>query len=155
MTAISSFKRISGEREIGLFQVSLFFVNRTCNMVRYCPNRLVALGEVTTEIISGSPHFFSINPMDYGRLLVISLGTGSRKLAQQFNGDDVAKWSRLDWLRKGGSAPLIDAFTEASSDMVDYHNCTVFEALQKLLRNKIKKIKCGFRFLCDSVTVEN
>ncbi|KAK6939566.1 Patatin-like phospholipase domain [Dillenia turbinata] len=91
---------------------------------------LVALGEVTREIIRGSPDFPSINPLDYGRFLVISLGTGSSKPSQQFNGDDVAKWSILDWLTKGGSAPLIDAFTQASSDIVDYHNCTVFQALQ-------------------------
>ncbi|KAK6939576.1 hypothetical protein RJ641_029107 [Dillenia turbinata] len=62
--------------------------------------------------------------MDYGRFLVISLGTGSSKLVQQFNGDDVAKWGLLDWLTKGRSARLLHAFFRASSDMVDYHNCT-------------------------------
>ncbi|KAK6939565.1 Patatin-like phospholipase domain [Dillenia turbinata] len=90
---------------------------------------LVAIGEVTKQIIRGNPNFSLIKPMEYGRFLVISLGTGSHKSLEQFNADDAAKWSILDWLTKGGSAPLIDAFSQASADMVDYHNGVVFQAL--------------------------
>ncbi|RVW50391.1 Patatin-like protein 2 [Vitis vinifera] len=53
---------------------------------------LVAIGEVTKEITRGSPDFFPIKPMDYGRFLVISLGTGSSKAEEKYNADEAAKW---------------------------------------------------------------
>lgn len=33
------------------------------------------------------------------------------------------------WLFNNGSTPLITSFSQASADMVDFHNCVVFEAL--------------------------
>lgn len=53
---------------------------------------LVAIGEVTKEIIKGSSDFFPIKPMDYGRFLVISLGTGSPKTELKYNAPTAAKW---------------------------------------------------------------
>ncbi|KAK6256627.1 hypothetical protein QUC31_000086 [Theobroma cacao] len=90
---------------------------------------LVAMGEVSKEIIKGNADFFPIKPMDYGRFLVISLGTGSRKAEEKFSAQEAAKWGLLGWLTSGGSTPLIDVFTQASGDMVDLHLSVVFEAL--------------------------
>ncbi|GMY28613.1 patatin-like protein 2 [Fagus crenata] len=90
---------------------------------------LVAIGEVTKQIIRQSPDFFPIKPMDYGRLLVISLGTGAEKSEGKFKALKAAKWGLLDWLTSAGSTPIIDVFSHASADMVDVHLATVFQAL--------------------------
>jgi len=67
--------------------------------------------------------------MDYGRFLVISLGTGSPKPEEKYKALDAAKWGILGWLTKGGSTPIIDVFSQASGDMVDVHLSVVFQAL--------------------------
>ncbi|KAF8023116.1 hypothetical protein BT93_F0573 [Corymbia citriodora subsp. variegata] len=89
---------------------------------------LVAMGEVTKAIMGGSTDFFPIKPMDYRRFLVISLGTGTRKAEGKYTAQEAAKWGVLGWLTSGGS-PLIDVFSQASADMVDYHLSAVFQAL--------------------------
>lgn len=90
---------------------------------------LVAIGEVTKEITRGSSDFFPIRPNDYGKFLVLSLGTGTRKSEEKFNANEVAGWGMLSWLTHDNSTPLIDAFMQASSDMVDFHLSAVFRAL--------------------------
>ncbi|KAJ8762133.1 hypothetical protein K2173_007283 [Erythroxylum novogranatense] len=90
---------------------------------------LVAISEVTKQICDQSPDFFPIKPMDYGRFLVISIGTGSHKKELKYNAKMAAKWGTLDWLLHGGSVPLVDVFTQASADMVDIHISEVFQAL--------------------------
>ncbi|XP_047308450.1 patatin-like protein 2 [Impatiens glandulifera] len=90
---------------------------------------LVALGEVTKQIMKGSSDYFAINQMDYGRVLVISLGTGGAKEEGKYNAKDAAKWGVAGWLANGGSTPLIDVFTQASADMVDIHLSIIFQAL--------------------------
>ncbi|XP_057440221.1 patatin-like protein 2 [Lotus japonicus] len=96
-----------------------------------CANNptLVAVNEVTKQIINQHPDFFSIKPMEYGRFLIISLGTGTAKNEQKFNAKMAAKWGLLDWLTKSGSTPLIELFTQSSGDMVDFHLSTVTQAL--------------------------
>ncbi|XP_010269035.1 PREDICTED: patatin-like protein 2 [Nelumbo nucifera] len=91
---------------------------------------LVAMREVTKEITKGSPDFFPIKPMDYGRFLVISLGTGAPKAAEKYSAHQAAKWGVMGWLLEGGSTPLVDVFTHASGDMVDLHISVVFQALR-------------------------
>ncbi|KAK2994433.1 hypothetical protein RJ640_001249 [Escallonia rubra] len=91
---------------------------------------LIAIGEVTKQIIRGSPDFFPIKPMDYGRFLVISLGTGSSKAEEKYEADEAAKWGVLGWLTSDGSTPLVNVFTQASADMVDFHLSVVFKALK-------------------------
>ncbi|KAI3947675.1 hypothetical protein MKX01_034340 [Papaver californicum] len=90
---------------------------------------LVALTEVTKEIFKGNSDFFPIKPMDYGRFLVISVGTGTKKEEEKYTSQKAAKWNILSWLIKGSSTPLIDVFSQASADMVDYHISVVFQAL--------------------------
>ncbi|KAI5598219.1 hypothetical protein POPTR_002G128300v4 [Populus trichocarpa] len=90
---------------------------------------LIAISEVTKEIVKGSPDFFPIKPMDYGRFLLISLGTGSPKAQEKYKATEAAKWGLLGWLTSGGSTPVIDAFSHASADMVDLHISVVLQAL--------------------------
>ncbi|XP_058089061.1 patatin-like protein 2 isoform X2 [Magnolia sinica] len=90
---------------------------------------LVALSEVTREIFAGNPDFFPTKPMDYGKFLVISLGTGSHKKELKYDAKAAGKWGILGWLVNGGSTPLVDVFTQASVDMVDIHISVVFQAL--------------------------
>ncbi|XP_008444643.1 patatin-like protein 2 [Cucumis melo] len=90
---------------------------------------LVAIGEVTKEVIKQTPDFFAIKPMDYRRFLVISLGTGAPKAEKRYTAELAAEWGMLDWLTNGGSTPIIDVFSQASSDMVDLHLSVIFQAL--------------------------
>ncbi|CAL5385182.1 unnamed protein product [Camellia sinensis] len=90
---------------------------------------LVAIAEVTKEINRGNCDFFPIKPTEYGRFLVLSLGTGTSKADDKYKADEAAKWGVLGWLSNDGSTPLVDVFTQASGDMVDFHISTVFQAL--------------------------
>ncbi|GMI82624.1 PHOSPHOLIPASE A 2A, PATATIN-LIKE PROTEIN 2, phospholipase A 2A [Hibiscus trionum] len=91
---------------------------------------LVALSEMTKEIVRRAPEFFPIKPTDYSRFVVISLGTGSAKSEEKFDSEHAAKWGILGWLTGENSTPLVDIFTQASSDMAVYHLAAVFQALQ-------------------------
>jgi hypothetical protein len=108
-----------------LLYVSIIILLKLCALFQ----ALVAIGEVSKEIIRGNSDFFPIKPMDYERFLVISLGTGSHKAEEKYKATDAAKWGILDWLTKGGSTPIINVFSEASADMVDVHLSVVFKAL--------------------------
>lgn len=90
---------------------------------------LIAIGEVTKQVVMKHEDLFPIKPMDYGRFLVISLGTGNAKNEEKYNAKMAAKWGLLSWLTHKNSTPIIDAFNQASADMVDYHNFVVFKAL--------------------------
>lgn len=91
---------------------------------------LVALTEVTKQVQNENPDFFPIKPMEYGRFLVISLGTGSPKTEEKYDAFMASKWGVLGWLTASGSTPLVDVFTQSSGDMVDYHLSVVFQALK-------------------------
>ncbi|XP_024977805.1 patatin-like protein 1 [Cynara cardunculus var. scolymus] len=90
---------------------------------------LVAIGEVTRQTLKEDPNFFPISPLDYGRFLVISLGTGTEKQQPRYDAKMAAKWGVLGWLLTNGSVPLVEAFTQASADLVVFHDNVVFEAL--------------------------
>ena len=87
------------------------------------------MNEVTKQIIDDNPDFFTIKPMEMGRFLIISLGTGTPKNEQKFNANMTAKWGLLDWLTHGGSTPIIDVFSHSSADLVHFHLATVTQAL--------------------------
>ncbi|KAG5033934.1 hypothetical protein JHK87_008844 [Glycine soja] len=118
---------------------------------------LVAMNQVTKQILNDNPDFFSIKPMEYGRFLIISLGTGTPKNEQKFNAQMAAKWGLLDWLTNSGSTPLIDVFTQSSADMVDFHLATVTQALHS--ENNYLRIQddtlTGTDYSVDIATKEN
>ncbi|KAF5466857.1 hypothetical protein F2P56_016740 [Juglans regia] len=90
---------------------------------------LVAINQVIKQIFDANPDFFPIKSTDYGRFLVISIGTGSGKIEKRYNAKMAAKWGLLNWLIHGGSVPLVDVFSQASADMVDSNLAVVFQAL--------------------------
>ncbi|XP_073129585.1 patatin-like protein 1 isoform X2 [Henckelia pumila] len=90
---------------------------------------LVAVSEVTKQVFRNDPNFFPIKPLDYGRLLVISLSTGSAKQEQKYTAEMAAKWGLFGWLLQGNSTPILDVFNQSSKDMVDYFLSVVFQAL--------------------------
>lgn len=97
-------------------------------MIFFCQT-LVAITQVTKQIFDENPDFFPVKPMDYGRFVVISIGTGTPKMGQKYNAKMAAKWGTLGWLLHGGSVPLVDVFTQASADMIDFHISVAFQAL--------------------------
>lgn len=99
---------------------------------------LIAISEVTKEISRGYSDFGSIKPTDYDRFLVLSLGTGSSKSEQRYSAQEAAKWGVMGWLTSGGSAPLVNVFTQASNDMVDVHLSTIFQAISVRCDNYLR-----------------
>ncbi|TVU31244.1 hypothetical protein EJB05_22925 [Eragrostis curvula] len=90
---------------------------------------MVAMSMLTKEIHRRNPDFHAGKPTEYKNYLIISIGTGSAKLAEKYTAQKCAKWGLLRWLYDGGFTPLIDIFTHASADMVDIHAAFLFEAL--------------------------
>ncbi|XP_006659497.2 patatin-like protein 2 [Oryza brachyantha] len=92
---------------------------------------LLAMTHVTKQILLGNPDFFPIKPADYGKFMILSLGTGSAKVEEKFDAVESARWGVLGWLyNKGGATPLIDSFSQASADLVDIHASVLFQALR-------------------------
>ncbi|XP_009349524.1 patatin-like protein 2 [Pyrus x bretschneideri] len=93
---------------------------------------LVAMSEVTKQIHKGNPDFvpFGANYKLFERFLVVSLGTGTTS-EEKYDAKEASEWGALGWLiGPDFSAPLVDIFTEASSDMVGFYLATVFQALE-------------------------
>ncbi|KAK1586922.1 hypothetical protein Q3G72_007571 [Acer saccharum] len=91
---------------------------------------LVAISEVMKQITKENPDFTSIEPLNYRRLLVISIGTGFKKNEVKYTADMASKWGVISWLYWKKTTPIIDCYQEASGDMVDYHISVVFQALR-------------------------
>ncbi|KAI3972647.1 hypothetical protein MKX01_019305 [Papaver californicum] len=68
-------------------------------------------------------------PWTTEKYMIISIGTGNAKNEKKYKSSVVSKWGVLGWLYDGGNVPLIDAFCQASADMVDIHASTLFRAL--------------------------
>ncbi|MCD9561109.1 hypothetical protein HAX54_020070 [Datura stramonium] len=79
---------------------------------------LISTTEVTKQILHGNSDLFPVKSEDYGRFLVISLGTGSSTIMRsKYNAKTAAKWGICKWLLYGGSSPILDLLTHASDDM--------------------------------------
>ncbi|XP_022766481.1 patatin-like protein 2 [Durio zibethinus] len=119
---------------------------------------LVAIGEVTKQINRGHSDFCSIKAANhFNRFLVLSIGTGSEKLAEEYSAKQAAQWGVIGWLISGHSTPLVKAFTEGSADMVDFHLSVIFKALsseKNYLRIQDDKLK-GEVSSVDVSTAEN
>ncbi|KAG4953513.1 hypothetical protein AAZX31_14G078700 [Glycine max] len=92
---------------------------------------LVAMAEVTNQICHEGPcDSLNVEPMQYDKFLVISLGTGSQKQEMKYSALEAAQWGILSWVTTAnGGTPLIDAFSQASADMVDFHISSLVRAL--------------------------
>jgi hypothetical protein len=90
---------------------------------------LLAMTHMSKQILLGNQDLFSIKPADYGKFMVLSLGTGSAKVEEKFDAVQCSKWGLLGWLYNKGVTPIIDSFSKASSDLVDIHASVLFQAL--------------------------
>ncbi|KAK9670400.1 hypothetical protein RND81_13G199500 [Saponaria officinalis] len=84
----------------------------------------VAISEVTKHLMKKDPDYGSV----HDKLLVISVGTGSTRNDYRGDAKKAAKWGLISWLTDSGSCPIIDSFSEAGADMVDYHNSVLFHS---------------------------
>ncbi|WVZ92477.1 hypothetical protein U9M48_038539 [Paspalum notatum var. saurae] len=90
---------------------------------------LLAMTHVSKQILLGNKNFFPMKPADYGKFIVLSLGTGSAKVEEKFDAVESGRWGLIDWIYNKGSTPIIDSFSQASSDLVDIHTSVLFQAL--------------------------
>lgn len=90
---------------------------------------LCAIAEVTKQIVKKNPAMGDMSPLDYTRVVVISLGTGSIRNEEKYDAIMASKWGLVSWICADGSSPLIDCYNEAIQDIVDYQSCVVFQAL--------------------------
>ena len=92
----------------------------------------MAINQVTRQILKKNPDFFPIKPINYDRILVISLGAGSNRNEHKYNAKTASKWGIISWLYENGSTPILDAYNQSKDDMVDMHIRVVFEAYQSI-----------------------
>ncbi|KAK9902894.1 hypothetical protein M0R45_001410 [Rubus argutus] len=85
---------------------------------------MMAISHINREMLKHDSE-----PMDATRLLVLSLGTGTAKSEGKYSAAAASKWGLINWMFNSGSTPLIDMFSDASSDMVDIHVSTLFQSL--------------------------
>ncbi|KAH0971395.1 hypothetical protein GBA52_023551 [Prunus armeniaca] len=80
-------------------------------------------------------HYFEVKD-DVGRTHTFDLvdgGVAANNPVQPSHNSGAAiasKWGLINWLFHNGSAPLVDIFADASSDMVDFHVSTLFQSVQ-------------------------
>ncbi|XP_074570516.1 patatin-like protein 2 [Curcuma longa] len=87
-----------------------------------------AMSQLTKQILKSNTDFDSYEPVDYSRFLVISIGTGAAKQEENYTAQMSSRWGLLGWLYNRGNTPIIDVFSQASSDMVDIYIAHVFQA---------------------------
>ncbi|KAG6766949.1 hypothetical protein POTOM_028128 [Populus tomentosa] len=89
---------------------------------------LLAISEIRNQIRMHTGEFAGVEPTEKKCMLVLSLGTGA-KYEEKYNASTAANWSMINWVYDSGKTPIIDMFSSASSDMVDYHISTLFQSL--------------------------
>ncbi|KAA0045873.1 hypothetical protein IC582_024831 [Cucumis melo] len=73
------------------------------------------------------------------KMLILSLGTGTPKKNGKYSAADSSKWGVLGWVYNNGTTPIIDIFSDASADMVDYHIGTIFQYEHNVHKNDNNK----------------
>lgn len=120
---------------------------------------MVAIGQVVKQMLKKNPDYYPIEPKNYDRFLVISLGTGTAKNDHKYSAQKASKWGIFGWLYNGGHTPLVDAFNQASADMVNIHSSIVFQALHsennylRIQVNSLTKIYIRTSFFLSFVCV--
>lgn len=116
---------------------------------------LIAMGEIAKQLIRKNRDFDLSQSLEYRRFLVISIGTGECKMAGKYNANDASKWGLFGWWFNANGSPLLDIFSQASTDMVDFHLSVVFKALD-IEKNYLRIQEDGLeRTILDRATEEN
>jgi patatin-like phospholipase/acyl hydrolase len=90
---------------------------------------MAAVSMITKEVLCRNMDFNLGKPAEYSNYLILSIGTGSAKLAEMYTASECARWGLLQWLHDRCFTPIIDMFCHASADMVDIHAAVLFKAL--------------------------
>ncbi|KAK2657419.1 hypothetical protein Ddye_010471 [Dipteronia dyeriana] len=86
---------------------------------------LMAISHATKDILK-----YKNRPiLDTRHMLVLSLGTGESKKEQRYSAAKSSTWGMTTWIYECGRTPIIDIFTDASSDIVDFHVSTLFQSI--------------------------
>ncbi|KAG9133373.1 hypothetical protein Leryth_021686 [Lithospermum erythrorhizon] len=90
---------------------------------------LLAITHVSKQVLMGNFENVDMSlPITSKQLLVLSLGTGAAKKEEKYSASKAARWGFLSWVFANGATPLVDIYTDASSDMVDIHVSTLFQS---------------------------
>jgi hypothetical protein len=114
---------------------------------------MMAISHIRKEILLQNTELPDIKPMEYSeRMLVLSLGTGEAKHEEKYTAAKASKWGLLSWVFDNGATPLLDVYGDASSDMVDFHVSTLFQAIgckDNYLRIQVQSDYIYYNLLCD------
>ncbi|KAK4841131.1 hypothetical protein QYF36_026559 [Acer negundo] len=86
---------------------------------------LMAISHTTKDILK----YKNRQLLDARHMLVLSLGTGVSKTEHRYSAAKSSEWGMTTWIYEGGRTPIIDIFTDASSDIVDFHVSTLFQSI--------------------------
>ena len=89
----------------------------------------MAITHISKQIFTGQFKCVDMEPVDCNRMLVLSLGTGVAKYEEKYSAAEASRWGLLGWVYNNGATPIIDTYSDASSDMVDIHVSTLFQTL--------------------------
>lgn len=89
----------------------------------------VAITHIMKEVMIGKHKYSDLESIDGRKMFVLSLGTGMPKRAEKYNARTASRWGLINWVFDNGTSPIIDIFSDASSDMVDIHVSTLFRSL--------------------------
>ncbi|KAJ1688535.1 hypothetical protein LUZ63_019925 [Rhynchospora breviuscula] len=94
-----------------------FFPAHNFTISYYLFKTMLAVNHVRRKIILDKDP--NVKAVDYKKLKVLSLGTGSAAIDANYEAPQVAKWGMFRWFYSNGSSPLMETFNQASSDMDD------------------------------------
>lgn len=90
------------------------------------------MSHISKEILMRNTQWGTeMQPVDSKGMLVLSLGTGASKHEERYSAVEASKWGFHNWAYNNGAAPILDIFSHASSDMVDFHVSTLFQSLSR------------------------
>lgn len=95
---------------------------------------MMAISEIRKEMLmQNSTELNGMESKEFcmKKMLVLSLGTGTAKYEEKYTAAKSSKWGLLNWMYNDGATPLLDVYLDASSDMVDFHVCTLFQTLDR------------------------
>lgn len=91
---------------------------------------LLALSIATRRSMEANPAFAPIRSLNYKKLLLLSLGTGTTsEFDATYTAQETAYWGAIEWLFHNNFKPLTQMAAAGSSYMNDYYISTVFQAL--------------------------
>ncbi|KAG7990037.1 hypothetical protein I3843_02G005800 [Carya illinoinensis] len=92
---------------------------------------MMAISQIRKEMLMQKTEKNGKQPVEECKsMLVLSLGTGAAKYEEKYNAAKASKWGLISWMYDNGATPLLDIYFDASSDMVDFHVSTLFQAYE-------------------------